>query len=205
MNTPIYDAICTTMADFINLNAQVSGMMEAIQSEHPEQRERMLNQWLFDHADDNEAAQYFIRTLNLYPNYDSRKCAFASYRQTLICCDKLGKKKTITNLTLKGVPSGIGDCNSVVAMDDGYVVDAGKCCDTRSRVYHQMLHVTIATGNSIQVRYNRLGGISVSAGEKVCKGQPIGMSGKNGCIEIDVRRNGRRIDAAEWLGIEVKR
>lgn len=71
---------------------------------------------------------------------------------------------------------GTGAGSTVVAVDGGVVVGAGYQLDDWS--YGNA--VTIDHGNGLYTRYAHLSSISVSAGQRVSKGQAIGVEGNTG-------------------------
>lgn len=207
-DTPIYDAVKATLSEFVDFNSQITSIMHRIKDLSPENRERWLHNYIIENSTSREAAQYLISKLKLEPMDSKTKLVFGSWQYETVGYSINGKKQTATDILLKGIPSCVGSHFDIIAAEDGIVVEAGRCYVPHSREGRRKLHITMAYYNDMDkhVRYNRIGTIKVEPGDKVCKGQVIGIaSGKDGCVEIDVRRNGRRLDAAEWLGIEVKR
>ena len=206
--TPIFDAAQATMSEFLDLYSQITSSMHRLKDSPPAEREQWLHCFLIEQSMmDSDAAQYLVTKLNLAPMDSKSKLVFGSWQYEVVGCKISGKKRVATDVLLKGIESRVGSQYDVIAADDGVVISAGRCYDMKSRASHRGLHITMAYKESgVQVLYNHLGGVKVSPGEYIHKGQVIGSAGsKDGCVEIDVRRNGRRLDAAEWLGVEVKR
>lgn len=205
--TPIFDAAQATMSEFMDLYSQITSNMHRLKESPPADREKWLHDFIIERAMSSESAQYLVSKLNLAPMSSKGKLVFASWQHEVVGYNISGKKQIASDVVLKGIASCVGSQHDVIAADDGVVVESGRCYEYNLRASHRGLFITMAYKDSgIQVRYNHLGGIRVSPGNYVKKGQIIGNAGiKNGCVEIDVRKNGRRLDAAEWLGIEVKR
>ena len=207
-DTPIYNATREILDNFWSLADKVEELHDSTISESAEKREALLTAMLIESAQSDEVAEYLVKKLKLVPTDSKTPPIFGSWRHEVIGYNVSGKKGTTTDILLKGIPSVIGSHLDIIAADNGIVLEAGRCYEPNSRESHRGLYITMVYLNDAgkQVRYNRLGAIKVAPGDHVHKGHIIGSAGsKNGCVEIDVRRNGRRLDAAEWLGVEVKR
>lgn len=117
-----------------------------------------------------------------------------------------GKKEIPGILCFKGLPSVFGSSAEVLAIEDGVVVESGKCNYRGSRKYRLGSFVTIACRNGVSITYGRLACRFAMEGDKVKKGDCIGIEGSSGSgqgeyLTLEFRRNGRRVDGCDYLGI----
>lgn len=120
-----------------------------------------------------------------------------------------GKKQTLGALCFEGLPSVYGSEKEVVALEDGIVLRAGRNVDIHSREHRLGTLVTLSGHNGVTVTYARLAARYVNEGDYVKKGEVIGIQGSSGTgtgeyLLLEFRRNGRRVDGCEYLGIEPK-
>ncbi|MCL6648688.1 MAG: peptidoglycan DD-metalloendopeptidase family protein, partial [Chloroflexi bacterium] len=88
--------------------------------------------------------------------------------------------------------------STVRAAFDGTVIAAVKGNDGRG------WYIDIDHGNGWLTEYQHLGKLSVSAGEKVTRGQPIGEVGMTGLstgphLHFEIHKDGRRLDPLRYL------
>ena len=117
-----------------------------------------------------------------------------------------GKKETCGILCFKGLASVYGSEREVVALEDGVVMRAGRNPDVHSREHRLGTCVTMTGRNGVTVTYARLACRYVNPGDYVRAGQVIGLQGASGTgsgeyLLLEFRRNGRRVDGCEYLGI----
>lgn len=204
--TPIYDAVTELTTDMLALASKISDTVAKFGPDELEERELALHKLLVRRAPESPAARYVIDGLKLASLDGDTKPLFGSWRHEVVKYTSYGKKETITDMIVRGLPSRVGSHLVVVAADDGTVVESGRCYDSRKRAAQRKVHVTIQHADGAVVYYNRLGEIAqgIKPGVSVHRGQVIGrVNNENGCVVLDVRRNGRKIDVAEWYGIEV--
>ncbi|MBE6611671.1 MAG: M23 family metallopeptidase [Ruminococcaceae bacterium] len=120
-----------------------------------------------------------------------------------------GKKEVRGVLCFEGLPSVYGSSTEVLALEEGVVMMAGRCHDPRSRDYRRGTIVTVTGQNGVCITYGRLDHRFVNEGDFVHAGQPIGVQGSTGSgmgeyLTLEFRRNGRRVDGCEYLGIPPK-
>ena len=118
-----------------------------------------------------------------------------------------GKKQTRGALCFEGLPSVYGSDKEVVALEDGIVLRAGRNADIHSREHRLGTLVTLSGHDGATVTYARLAARYVNEGDYVKKGEVIGIQGSSGTgtgeyLLLEFRRNGRRIDGCEYLGIQ---
>ena len=131
--------------------------------------------------------------------YDSDHFALVGVRVT-------GKKRTNGILCFEGLPSVYGQAKAVCALEDGRVLYAGRNNDIHSRAHRLGTVVTVTGREGVTVTYGRLSGRTVNTGDTVRKGEIIGYEGSSGSgsgsfLTLEFRRNGRRVDGCEYLGI----
>ncbi len=117
-----------------------------------------------------------------------------------------GKKGVRGILCFEGLPSVYGSSKEVLALEDGVVLHAGRCIDPRSRDYRRGTVVVISGRNGVTITYGRLSHRFVNAGDYVHQGDSIGVEGSTGSgtrqyLTLEFRRNGRRVDGCDYLGI----
>lgn len=132
---------------------------------------------------------------------------YSSRHFTLFDIRTSGKKSVRGLLCFKGLPSAFGAADSVVALEDGLVLDAGRCVHTDSRGRRLGIYVTVSGRDSVTVTYSRLASRCVKPGDYIFAGQQIGVEGDSGSgtgqyLALEIRRNGRLIDACAYLGIK---
>lgn len=117
-----------------------------------------------------------------------------------------GKKNVKGILCFEGLPSVYGNAKAVCAIEDGVVVWAGRSNDVKSRVHRIGTAVTLTGHDGVTVTYGRLSRRTVNTGDYVRRGEVIGYEGSTGSgresyLLLEFRRNGRRVDGCEYLGI----
>jgi len=120
-----------------------------------------------------------------------------------------GKKDTRGILCFEGLPSVYGSAQEITALESGVVVAAGRCQDPGSRNYRRGTIITVLGKNGVHITYGRLAHRMVRQGDYVEEGQVIGLQGSTGAgcgeyLTLEFRRNGRRVDGCEYLGIPPK-
>ena len=134
--------------------------------------------------------------------YKSNHFALTEIRAT-------GKKDTRGILCFEGLPSVYGSAKEVTALESGVVMAAGRSLDPHSREYRRGTTVTITGRQGVCITYGRLAHRTVREGDYVSAGQVIGLQGSTGAgcgeyLTLEFRRNGRRVDGCEYLGIPAK-
>ena len=128
------------------------------------------------------------------------KNLFESRRFQLVEIKHTGKKRTPSNLFLKGLPSDDGCPEKIVSAESGTVIFAGNPRNWQSRRYGVHVRVRSDEDPRGEIIYYGLRGCFVHAGEHVRTGAAIGY-----CtlipLGVEVRYNGRRVDALAELGI----
>ena len=119
---------------------------------------------------------------------------------------KTGKKETSGILCFEGLPSVYGSSKEVCAIEDGVVLKAGWNKDIHSREHRQGVVVVISGKNGVSITYGRLACRYVNAGDYVHAGDVIGIEGCTGSgsadyLTLEFRKNGRRVNGCEYLGI----
>lgn len=117
-----------------------------------------------------------------------------------------GKKDTAGILCFEGLPSVFGSKKEVLALEDGVVLRAGRCTDLKSRDHRLGTFVAIGGRNGVSIIYGRLACRFVRNGDYVKAGTCIGIEGSSGSgsgefLTLEFRKNGRRVDGCEYLGI----
>ena len=117
-----------------------------------------------------------------------------------------GKKDTAGILCFEGLPSVFGSKKEVLALEDGVVLRAGRCNDLKSRDHRLGTFVAIGGRNGVSIIYGRLACRFVRNGDYVKAGTCIGIEGSSGSgsgefLTLEFRKNGRRVDGCEYLGI----
>ena len=117
-----------------------------------------------------------------------------------------GKKETAGILCFEGLPSVFGSKKEVLALEDGVVLRAGRCTDLKSRDHRLGTFVAIGGRNGVSIIYGRLACRFVRNGDYVKAGTCIGIEGSSGSgsgefLTLEFRKNGRRVDGCEYLGI----
>ncbi len=117
-----------------------------------------------------------------------------------------GKKEIGGILCFKGIGSPYGSGKEVLALEDGIVLKAGRNADIYSREHRLGTIVTLTGREGVNITYGRLASRFVNEGDFVRKGEVIGIEGSSGVgqgdyLTLEFRRNGRRIDGCEYLGI----
>ncbi len=120
-----------------------------------------------------------------------------------------GKKETGGILCFEGLPSVYGSAKEIVALEDGVVLRAGRNNDIHSREHRIGIAVTMTGHNGVTVTYGRLACRLVDEGDYVRKGEVIGIEGSSGTgdgeyLTLEFRRNGRRVNGCEYLGIPAR-
>lgn len=131
--------------------------------------------------------------------YKSNNFALTEIRTT-------GKKKTDGVLCFEGRPSLCGTGKEVTALESGIVVRAGRNNNIHSREHRLGTIVRVRGRNGVTVTYGRLAHRQVNEGDFVHEGDVIGVEGSSGSgrgdyLTLEFRRNGRRVDGCEYLGI----
>lgn len=134
--------------------------------------------------------------------YKSNHCVLTEIRTT-------GKKQTGGVLCFEGLPSVYGSAREVLALEDGVVLRAGRNNDIHSREHRLGTVVTLTGHDGVTVTYGRLECRFVEEGEYVRCGEVIGLQGSSGTgsgeyLTLEFRRNGRRVDGCDYLGIPHK-
>ncbi len=133
---------------------------------------------------------------------------YQSKRFKLIGTRIAGKKQTAGILCFQGSPTWHDlTGKTVCAIEDGVVVASTRCYNPQSREYRRGRIVEIAGAQEVHITYGRLACAYVREGEYVHAGQPIGVEGNTGAgaeeyLALEFRRNGRRVDGCELLGID---
>ena len=117
-----------------------------------------------------------------------------------------GKKQISGILCFEGRPSVYGSQKEVTALEDGIVLRAGTNYDPRSREHRLGMAITLTGKNGVNITYCRLAHRFVEEGDYVRAGEVIGIEGNSGAgmrdyLMLEFRRNGRRIDGCDYLGI----
>lgn len=120
-----------------------------------------------------------------------------------------GKKETSGVLCFEGLPSVYGSSKEVIALEDGVVLRAMTNYDIRSREHRLGMFVTLTGHDGVTVTYGRLAHRFVEEGDYVRAGEIIGIEGSSGTgsaeyLTLEFRRNGRRVDGCNYLGIPHK-
>ena len=124
---------------------------------------------------------------------------FESGDFTLLSVVKTGKKEVGGELEFKSFPSPIGDCRKILALQSGVVIFAGRA-KTGERACRYKLHVIVRSEDGIEITYGNVTARHCKAGDIVRAGDVIAEE-ENGMVKLEVRRNGRKIDACAWLGV----
>ncbi len=120
-----------------------------------------------------------------------------------------GKKETGGILCFKGLPSVYGSEKEITAVESGVVVRAGRNNDIHSREHRLGTVVAVKGREGVTVTYGRLACRTVNEGDFVNAGDIIGVEGSSGAgsgeyLTLEFRRNGRRVDGCDYLGIPHK-
>jgi len=131
---------------------------------------------------------------------------YKSMHFALVDIRSTGKKETNGILCFQGLPSVYGSAKAVCSVEGGVVISAGRNNDQNSRAHRLGTAVTVRTVNGVEITYGRLSQRVVHKGDRVEHGQLIGYEGSTGSgtgsyLLLEFRRNGRRIDGCEYLGI----
>ncbi len=131
--------------------------------------------------------------------YKSNHFMLSSIRTT-------GKKCTHGILCFNGLPSVYGSEKEVCAIEDGVVLKAGWNNDIHSREHRLGVIVVICGKSGVSITYGRLASRRVNKGDYVRAGDVIGIEGNTGSgstdyLTLEFRKNGRRINGCEYLGI----
>ncbi len=131
---------------------------------------------------------------------------YSSCRFALTGIRVTGKKQVAGTLCFEGLDSPFGERNEVLALEDGIVLAAGRCPDPNQRSHRLGVCVMLAGHNGVTVTYGRLAARFVKRGQYVRAGERIGLEGDTGrgkgqYLTLEFRRNNRRIDGCEYLGI----
>lgn len=107
-----------------------------------------------------------------------------------------------TMVSHQGVDYALAENSRVYATADGVVKDEGTQTQTKG------LGILIAHGNGYETYYAHLNRINVRKGEKVRRGDIIGLSGNTGLslaphLHYEVRLNGMRIDPVNYFFLEL--
>ena len=132
--------------------------------------------------------------------YKSRHFMLTEIRTT-------GKKCINGILCFEGLPSVYGSPKEITALEDGVVLRAGTNYDQHSREHRLGMMITVTGKNGANITYCRLAHRFVEEGDYVRAGEVIGIEGNSGAgsrdyLMLEFRRNGRRIDGCEYLGIK---
>ena len=123
----------------------------------------------------------------------------------LLGTEIVGKKATASQYFFRGMPTICGDGKKVLSIIDGEVIYAGREMNYNTRRAQYKRHVIIRGANGICVTYAYLSDRFVNVGDHVVRGQVIGAEGyKNGIgsvLMLEFRRNGRRVDGYDVLGL----
>lgn len=121
----------------------------------------------------------------------------------LLTVDVTGKKATASRFYFRGKPSVYGGRKKVLSLFNGEVVFAGREMLANTRQNSYKLHVTVRRSDGVCATYAFLDSRLVKVGDRVVKGQPIGIEGaRNGMgsvLLVEFRKNDRRIDGYEVL------
>lgn len=103
---------------------------------------------------------------------------------------------------------GIGG-TAVCSVCDGKVVSSTMITDKSNRTWEWGNYVCVDAGGGIRIYYCHLDSRAVKVGDKVKRGQRIGIMGNTGYsfgkhLHFEVRKNNKAINAAEYLGIPNK-
>lgn len=128
------------------------------------------------------------------------KSLFESGRFKLVEIIRTGKKQTPSNLILHGFDLDDGNPTRIIAAESGTVAFAGRLDDCRNRHYGVHVRIRSDSDPSREIIYYGMAVKRVKTGESVRKGTPIGYSDE-GRLCVEVRYNGRRVDALAELGI----
>lgn len=134
---------------------------------------------------------------------------YKSNHFALIGIRTTGKKQTNGILMFEGLPSVYGSSKAVCAIEDGTVIRAGRNNDIHSREHRLGTVVTLTGRDGVTVTYGRLSKRTVNVGDSVKSGDIIGYEGSSGSgagsyLMLEFRRNGRRVDGCDYLGIRPK-
>ena len=103
---------------------------------------------------------------------------------------------------------GVGS-TAVCSVCDGIVLQSRIVTDKSNRTWEWGNYVSVQASDGTVIFYCHLASRSVKSGDKVKRGQRIGIMGNTGYsfgahLHFEVRRNNTAINAAEYLGIPNK-
>lgn len=103
---------------------------------------------------------------------------------------------------------GVGS-SAVCSVCDGTVLSSQIITDKSNRTWEWGNYVSVQASDGTVIYYCHLASRAVKKGDKVKKGQRIGIMGNTGYsfgahLHFEVRRNNKAINAAEYLGIPNK-
>jgi murein DD-endopeptidase MepM/ murein hydrolase activator NlpD len=103
---------------------------------------------------------------------------------------------------------GVGS-TAVCSVCDGTVLSSQIITDKSNRTWEWGNYVSVLSNDGAVIYYCHLDSRAVKKGDKVKKGQRIGIMGNTGYsfgahLHFEVRRNNKAINAAEYLGIQNK-
>lgn len=103
---------------------------------------------------------------------------------------------------------GVGG-TAVCSVCDGTVLSSQIITDKSNRTWEWGNYVSVQASDGTVIYYCHLASRAVKKGDKVKRGQRIGIMGNTGYsfgahLHFEVRRNGKAINAAEYLGIPNK-
>ncbi len=113
-----------------------------------------------------------------------------------------GKKGFPTVITVFGIPTDAGSGRVMLAVEDGTVIEAGRCYSDTARKSRLGCYVMLATSDGRVFTYFRLGEVYVKPGDTVTADQPIGKASWAEYARIEVRRRNRRLDICAALGLK---
>lgn len=103
---------------------------------------------------------------------------------------------------------GVGN-KAVCSVCDGTVLSSQIITDKSNRTWEWGNYVAVQASDGAVIYYCHLASRAVKKGDKIKKGQRIGIMGNTGYsfgahLHFEVRRNNKAINAAEYLGIPNK-
>lgn len=123
---------------------------------------------------------------------------------TLYEVDVTGKKEIASTLYFKGNADRCMHINKICAIEDGFVLFAGREYDTHHRASRLKTHINIASVGGVTITYAHLVELAVKEGDYVRAGEVIGYTDNSLQVMVQCRSNGRFVDGCVYLGIERK-
>lgn len=127
---------------------------------------------------------------------------FGNYRFRLEEAVRLEKKPIAGILRFKGIGPEV---DMIHAIEGGRVLFAGRVYDSKKRDYRRGIFVEVEGRDGVIVSYQKMLHLNVEAGDVLCEGDIIGIVDDNQIVEMEFRKNGRRVDGCSYLGIQPKK